>query len=291
MSKSMTGFAKRSFTWQDSRFELEVRTVNHRFLEVHLHLPRYSMELDQKLRRKVETCLHRGKVNLNIRVDGGDLSVDHELDEKRLEKYVTHIRQIEQRYDLEVSKFSAFDLVNLPGVLVEKVEANWPDDLEQALMSNLGSLLLELNEARSREGLELDGEIRNYLAEIDGIRQEIVELRDSFRLDLKSKFESKLKSFEQSVIDEQRLCMELAFIIEKSDVEEELVRLKSHLELAGELLSRSEPTGKEWNFLCQELNREINTIGSKSSQLKVSQLVLQAKSWLEKIREQVQNIE
>lgn len=291
MSKSMTGFAKRSFTWQDSRFELEIRSVNHRFLEAHLHLPKYSMELDQKLRKKIETYLHRGKVNLNIRVDGSDLDVSHEIDKNKLEEYITQIRQVEQQYDLVACQFSALDLVNLPGVLVEKSEDKWSDDLEQMLMSNVESLLVELNDARSREGLELANGIRNYVAQIDQIRQEILSLRDSFGEDFKNKFESKLKSFEQSVVDEQRLNMELAFLIEKSDVEEELVRLKSHLELANDLLCRSDPTGKEWNFLCQELNREINTIGSKSNQLKISQLVLQAKSWLEKIREQVQNIE
>lgn len=291
MPKSMTGFAKRTFSWEDARFELEIRSINHRYLELHLHLPRYSMELDQKIRKKIESKLHRGKVNLNIRSESSSFEINYELDEDRLDDYIKQMRLIEARYELLATGFSAMDLVKLPGVLIEKSELSWPEALEDILNSNLDALLDELNETRLREGLRLASEIEFYLQQIERICDSICRLRESFREESKLKFESKLRSYEQAIIDEQRLHMELAFIVEKSDVEEELVRLKSHLGLARDLLKSDDSTGKDWNFLCQEFNREINTIGSKSNQLEISQLILQAKSWLEKIREQVQNIE
>ena len=157
--------------------------------------------------------------------------------------------------------------------------------------SNLNILFKSLSEARIREGLSLAREIREYLDEIKGICTAVSDLREGFDEQCRKRFEERLQAFDHEKIDNQRLHMELALLIEKSDVEEELVRLKSHLELGYELLNKEGPSGKDWNFLCQEFNREINTIGSKSCQLEVSQLVLQAKSWLEKIREQVQNLE
>ena len=165
------------------------------------------------------------------------------------------------------------------------------EELEIELVKNLNILCESLSDSRNREGASLAREIREYLDRIKEICSDVSAFREGYGEQCKHKFNERLQAFDHEKIDEHRLYMELALLIEKSDVEEELVRLRSHLELGHDLLEKDTPIGKDWNFLCQELNREINTIGSKSAQLEVSQLVLQAKSWLEKIREQVQNLE
>ena len=291
MSKSMTGFAKRTFTWQNSRFDLEIRSINHRYLEMNIQLPKSSMQLDLKIRKMLESWFNRGKIQLNIRADNAGFEVGYEVDHNRLGDYITNLGEIKKSYKLSDSSPSAYEMIKLPGVLVEKVQSQWPEALEDELAKNLNTLFKDLSQARHREGLSLVKEIKEYLGQIKTICSNISSLRENYGDECKQKFEEKLLAFDQEKLDEQRLHMELALLIEKSDVEEELVRLKSHLDLGYELLVKDGPIGKEWNFLCQELNREINTVGSKSSQLEVSQLVLQAKSWLEKIREQVQNLE
>ncbi len=291
MSKSMTGFARRTFTLQDSRFELEVRSVNHRYLEVSIQLPKPSMQLDLKIRKMMETWFKRGKIQLVIKADNPGLQVGYELDHNRLRDYINNLSEITDCYQLRDSCPSAYELIKLPGVLVEKPQSHWSEILEDELEKNLNALFQDLSQARLREGLSLIKEIEQYLTQIKTICSTISSLREAYGDECKQKFEEKLSAFNQEKLDEQRLYIELALLIEKSDVEEELVRLNSHLDLGFELLAKDGPSGKEWNFLCQELNREINTIGSKSSQITVSQQVLKAKSWLEKIREQVQNLE
>ncbi len=287
----MTGFAKGTFTWQNSRFDLEIRSINHRYLEMNIQLPKSSMQLDLKIRKMLESWFNRGKIQLNIRADNAGFEVGYEVDHNRLRDYITNLGEIKESYKLSDSSPSAYEMIKLPGVLVEKVQSQWPAALEDELAKNLNTLFKDLSQARHREGLSLVKEIQEYLGQIKTICSNISSLRENYGDECKQKFEEKLLAFDQEKLDEQRLHMELALLIEKSDVEEELVRLKSHLDLGYELLAKDGPIGKEWNFLCQELNREINTIGSKSSQLEVSQLVLQAKAWLEKIREQVQNLE
>ena len=291
MSKSMTGFATHSFTWQSFRFELEVRSINHRYLEANIQLPKSSMQLDLKIRKLLETWFKRGKIHLNIRAENTVFNVVHEVDHKRLQDYISNLNEIKNSYGLSDSELSAYEMIKLPGVLVENGQAHWPEELEFELEKHLNILFKSLSEARRREGLSLAREIREYLDRIKEICHSVNNLRDGYAEQSRVKFEEKLKAFDLEKIDAQRLHMELALLIDKSDVEEELIRLKSHLELGYDLLDKEIPSGKDWNFLCQEFNREINTIGSKSGQLEVSQLVLEAKSWLEKIREQVQNIE
>ena len=291
MSKSMTGFARHSFAWQDFRFELEVRSINHRYLEINIQLPKSSMQLDLKIRKMLEVWFKRGKINLNIRLSNAVFDVHYEIDHKRLGDYISNLIDIKESYKLSDCAPSAYEILKLPGVLVENTDTQWPEELEIELENNLSILFKNLSEARSREGLSLAREIEEYLNQIQKICEAISSLRSGYAEQCRLKFEEKLQSFDSEKIDEQRLHMELAILIEKSDVEEEIVRLKSHLELGYELLSKDGPSGKDWNFLCQEFNREINTIGSKSGQLEGSQLVLKAKSWLEKIREQVQNLE
>ena len=287
----MTGFARHSFSWQDFRFELEVRSINHRYLEVNIQLPKSSMQLDLKIRKMLEVWFKRGKISLNVRLDNAVFDVHYEIDHKRLGDYITNLVDIKESYKLSDCAPSAYEILKLPGVLVENSDTQWPEELEIELEKNLSILFKNLSEARSREGLSLAREIEEYLNQIQKICEAISSLRSGYAEQCRLKFEEKLQAFDSGKIDEQRLHMELAILIEKSDVEEEIVRLKSHLELGHELLSKDGPSGKDWNFLCQEFNREINTIGSKSGQLEVSQLVLKAKSWLEKIREQVQNLE
>ena len=291
MSQSMTGFARHSFTWHDYRFELEVRSINHRYLDISINLPKSSMQLDMKIRKLLESWFKRGKIQLNIRADNTAFDVSYAVDHKRLSDYMSNLNQIKESHGLHEYTPSAYEMIKLPGVLIDNCQMQWPEELEIELVKNLNILCESLSDSRNREGASLAREIREYLDRIKEICSDVSAFREGYGEQCKHKFNERLQAFDHEKIDEHRLYMELALLIEKSDVEEELVRLRSHLELGHDLLEKDTPIGKDWNFLCQELNREINTIGSKSAQLEVSQLVLQAKSWLEKIREQVQNLE
>ena len=155
MSKSMTGFARHSFSWQDFRFELEVRSINHRYLEVNIQLPKSSMQLDLKIRKMLEVWFKRGKISLNVRLDNAVFDVHYEIDHKRLGDYITNLVDIKESYKLSDCAPSAYEILKLPGVLVENSDTQWPEELEIELEKNLSILFKNLSEARSRECLSL----------------------------------------------------------------------------------------------------------------------------------------
>ncbi len=291
MVKSMTAFARQDHSTDAGELTWEVRSVNHRFLEPHLRLPDDMRGLEPAVRELLARYLSRGKIDLSLRLGGrggsagqsGELRVNKVL----LEQLLKVADQVASRIG-EPAAPHLFDLMSWPGVLEET-----PRDLEtlnSAALELLEQTLAALVEAREREGerlqalllercdklLERVAEVRERMPEVlTGIRERIserlVEVRDQ--------------------LDETRLEQEMALIAQRLDVDEEMDRLESHITEVRDTLNSDEPIGRRLDFLMQELNREANTLSSKSSDAVVTRAAVDMKVWIEQMREQVQNIE
>ena len=284
---SMTAYASAEGASPAGTLSCELRSVNHRYLEISPRLPDELRGFELALRERVSDALSRGKIDLTIRVlpsEGSDdaLQVDA-AQVARLAK--VHRAMAEQFPGLQVS-FT--DLLRLPGVLRHAEVA--PDVMQKALFEVLDRALEVLSSTRFREGDKLADVLRDRLDSIehvvDGVRSRVGEVRDAMRVRL----ETKLAELKQSA-DPGRLEQELVLQISRADVDEELDRLKAHISETRRVLSLQEPVGRRLDFLMQEFNREANTLGSKSVDRRTTNAAVELKVLIEQMREQVQNIE
>jgi len=289
--RSMTGFGRGSARAGETVFTAEIRTLNHRFLEWLIHLPRELTEWEERLRRKLNKALARGRVEVWVSVSGQSWPKMVRVDKQLAASYAQALYDLAQELKVEPRIAPEF-LLTLPEVVqVEEkavdLEAWWPA-CEQALEEALA----QVTAAREREGKALAADLRERVERLkrlkDAMTREAAEVPRLYRDRLKERLAT--IGVEGSV-DEVRLAQEIALFAERADVTEELVRLGSHLEQLTHALSTPGPVGRRLEFLLQEANREVNTIGAKAQGLKLSYLVVECKAELEKLREQVQNIE
>lgn len=286
--KSMTGMGRAEGLVLGMSLRLEIKAINHRFCEISLRSPsRYQM-LEFHIHRRVKERVGRGKIDVFL------------FEEKRPELSALEIKAFQSyhEYLLNVLKtLKLKDEVELADLL-SGVNSWIAKDVDvEALWAELGPLLEkaieDLDGMRLREGQNLAGEFKLMFAHLGKVAAQITAQAITVKVDLEKRFTAKIseKIQELSGVDEQRLHTEVLFLLERMDITEELVRLKSHLEQAEKFLKSTEPVGRKLDFLIQEINREFNTIASKAQNSGISHLVVEAKSELEKIREQVQNIE
>lgn len=292
MVSSMTGFGKASHAFQDSMISIELSSVNHRYLDTSLRIPGEWTALDSILRETVKNFLSRGKVNITIsrkRNNGQNTQLKLDLDVAR--QYLDAANELKELLGSDDS-LNLNTLSQFSGVFGYEEESVDLDDLQAALVTTLEEALGQLNGMRINEGKKLAVELIERLAIIRGLVEQVKE-----RLpEINSIYENRMKNRIQEIcvendVAEDRLAMEVAIMAEKGDVTEELVRLYSHLDHALEMIESKEPVGRKLNFLAQEIQREINTLGSKVRDTDVVRFVLDMKSELEKFREQIQNIE
>ena len=285
--KSMTGMGRARGQFQDAPLRVEVRSINHRFCEVNTRLPGRLQAFDLKIQRLIKSRLNRGKVDVLVFEEKTpDLS---EFEANGFQRYHEFLSHVKASLGLE-SKIELRDL--LPGVnqWIQRdvdVESDW-----SGLESLVGQALTDLQTMREREGDHLKEDIGSRFQTLAKIRDDLEAKAD----DLKSKIETRLKDrlaerFKDVELDEQRLQSEVIFYADRMDVAEELKRLESHLKQAEKLMGLKEPVGRKMDFLLQEFNREFNTIASKSQDDSVAHQIVDAKAELEKIREQIQNVE
>ncbi|MBW2101097.1 MAG: YicC family protein [Deltaproteobacteria bacterium] len=291
--KSMTAYGRGEHEADGMRTVVEVRSVNHRYRDVFLRMPRDYQALEEDLKAQVTSRVHRGRVELSIQVDqdGERVFSRLELNEPLVRAYLTIFRELADRYGVD-NRVGVDTLCQMKDVIVYRPEEV---DLEQAkagCLAALGAALDSFDAMRRREGEAIASDFRkrlnsigHYVEEIEGRVPEIVA---AYRKRLAERVSALLGEAE---VDQARLAQEVAFFAEKSDVSEEIVRLKSHLAQFEDFLSAHGALGRRLEFLIQEMNREINTLGSKSPDPHVSGLVIEMKAELEKLREQVQNVE
>jgi uncharacterized protein (TIGR00255 family) len=292
MIKSMTGYGGAKGTSGKLEISIEVRSVNNRYLDSNIKMPRVFNSLEETFKSIVHDTISRGKVDVYITIDSTKSDdIEIRINRPLVTAYVAALRTIAWENELS-SDIRVADLTRFPDILqAEKREAD--TELMRSDISNiLITALSDFNAMREREGTKLSIDIADRLDEIEKLTQTAEELSPKSALEYRKKLEARISEILQSSnIDEARILTEAAIFADKTAISEELVRLKSHINQLRQLLLSSEPVGRKIDFIVQELNREANTIGSKGNDVEMSKVIVDLKSEIEKIREQAQNIE
>ena len=293
MAQSMTGYGKGENSSKGKEFIVEIKSVNSRYCDMYIKLPRNIIALEEKIRSTVGKRVSRGKLDIFVNfADRSDGSKEVILDKPLASAYIKALEQIRDEYSLK-DDISSSLISRFPDVLcVEKTD----DDMEMlwAMLSNaLDQALSGLSEMREREGRELKIDLLVRGEKVIYLLEEIALRAPNLVTEYKQKLENRINELieNRSMIDEGRLAVEISLFADKCAIDEEIVRLKSHMTQMREILELNEPIGRKLDFLVQEMNREANTIGSKSNDIVITRNMLEIKSEIEKIREQVQNIE
>lgn len=295
MMRSMTGYGVGSYQTEAIVVSVEVRTVNHRFLDVHLRLPKEYAALEPDIHRAVRGSILRGRVDISFSIKArrpADVRIDTEL----AQRYWKAAEQIRSEFQLGDS-LDLSTLISLPGV-VESREVESPkegpgeDSLRQAMLESLRQAIEGVLRMRAQEGEVLRADMSRHLVNIDHNTRQVRLVAPQLPLEYRQRLEERLaRLLPQDGVDPQRLAQEVALLAEKSDIAEELARLESHVDQFAGWMKGGEEVGKKMDFLLQEMQREVNTILSKSANLEVTKYGIAMKADIEKLREQTQNIE
>ena len=293
MIKSMTGYGRNVFVTDSRRYTVEIKTVNHRYNDISIRMPRYLNGLEDKLRSLISTKVSRGKVDAFVNIENLDVnSKNLKIDEQLARAYIDEMRRLIDKYNL-ANDISATSVLKLPDVIVASTEVD-EDEYWEELCSSATEAIDVLNLARIKEGERLKLDISKRL---DIISKNVSAMSDKSAglvEEYKKKLEARLDELNaRDIIDENRIGAELVLFADKSSICEEITRLNSHINSFKNLLNSDDdsPCGKKLDFLLQEMNREVNTIGSKANCINITNIVVDTKNEIENIREQVQNIE
>lgn len=292
MVTSMTGFGRGESKGLGYNFTLEMKSVNHRYLEIMIKTPRNFNIFEDRIRKVIQKTIQRGRLEVYINVKETEekkrlVKVDKEL----ALSYDNSLKELAQTLN-SVYKTDIYRLASLPDVLIVEEEEIDIEALWLILEKGLNEALESLFRMRNDEGIRLSRDLDKRLGVLRKQVEEVGERALHTAKEYSERLQEKLALLlTDSTIDESRLAMEVALFADRASIDEELVRLDSHIGQFEQALLSSEPIGRKLDFLVQELNREINTIGSKANDLVISRIVVEAKSELEKIREQIQNIE
>jgi uncharacterized protein (TIGR00255 family) len=289
----MTGFGRGVAQSEQYKVTVELKSVNNRSLEVAVHAPKLILFLESTIKNQVAQFAERGKVDVFIQLENiGESSQQLKVDKNLACAYVEAISEIQSAAGLP-SKLTVENLLGLPGLFsMEKPEDNL-EDIEAVLLAALAEALSGFAAMRKLEGERLAADLLKRRESVCALVQQIDGLSEQVVQDYQAKLFERINELlgDKVAIDEARLANEVAYFADHACINEELVRLVSHLAQLEELLQKDAAVGRKLDFLMQEINREVNTIGSKANYLQINRLVIEAKSELEKIREQIQNIE
>lgn len=291
--RSMTGFGRGASSDDRYSVSIELKTVNNRFLDINLRMSGELQQLEALVKRTITSGVTRGRVDVNLQYDRKD-EVTFEVNRPVITGFLTAMKEMQDEFGL-AGEPDLNVIARLPNVLVTKKE-ELGEDFAAAVETALGAALDDLEQMRSKEGEMLKAELAGRLDEIErrlpSIEKESGAVAEEYRLRLTKRIGEMLaKSESQIELDQGRLAQEVAFLSDRSDISEEIARLKTHIEHFRTIMGEEKEVGKRLDFLTQELNREANTITSKTNNMTVKENALQIKSEIEKIREQVQNIE
>lgn len=300
MTASMTGYGRGEGQGPNGLVTVEIRSVNHRFCEVVLRMPRSLQALEDRVRRQIQDQIARGRLEVAVSIDRKSAAQGRaaavQIDTELALAYYNHLKELGEK--LGVRGDISLDMISrLPEVLVLTEPESDPEEMWPALAEAVSGALEQLTAMRQREGEALQAELRGRLETLQRLQADLSARAGQLPAQFLERLQRRLAellppgSAGAASLDPGRLEAEAALLAERADVSEELARLASHLEQFGATLQDDGPVGRKLDFLIQELNREINTIGSKAGDLDIARLVLAAKAELEKMREQVQNVE
>ena len=291
MIKSMTGYGKSSTSINSREYQVEIKSVNHKYIDTNIRLPRNLNYLEGDIRKLITSRLKRGKIDItitfeNFSKDGNEIIINTEL----AKMYIDSLKKLANEEQLS-SNIEVTELTKFPDVLVVKNTID-EEQIKSEILTVIEDALNQLIIMRKNEGNKISEDILVKISQIERKNEEILSLStgliDEYVVKLESRIKEILKTEE---VDKSRLMQEVVIYADKCSVEEEVTRLRSHISQLRNLINTDEPTGKKMDFLIQEMNRETNTIGSKANNLEIINKVVDIKTILEDIREQVQNIE
>ena len=291
MIKSMTGYGKSSLSINSREYQVEIKTVNHKYIDVIIKMPRIISYLEEDVRKLVVSRIKRGKVDIQISFenysqDGNDVKINTEL----AQIYIQSLRKLAEAENLS-SNIEVTEITKLPDVLTIKSNLD-ENETKEELLQVVNEAIDKLIQMRKVEGEKISKDILDKIARIEQKNEEIFSLSTGLIEEYVVKLEARVKELlKTEELDISRLMQEVVIYADKCSVEEEVTRLRSHIYQLRYLINSEEPIGKKMDFLIQEMNRETNTIGSKANNLKITNTVVDIKTILEDIREQIQNIE
>jgi len=289
----MTGYGRSAKENKNSQVTVEMKVVNHRFCEISIRMPRQLFFLEDRMKKVISRYVKRGKVDVFLNLNGEgivkrSLAVDWDLFHQYQKIYEQMLESTNSSGTFPVEQLLLHD-----EIITVKESDDLSEEFETMVQSAVEEAAIQLIAMRDREGKELHNDIVQRLSRlteaVEDLRKLAPKVQDEYRDRLMKKVEGFTKSHLD--IDQSRLLTEVAVFADKSDIEEELTRIDSHVKQFLEVLNEANVVGRKLDFLVQELNRETNTIGSKANHLEISQIVVNVKAELEKIREQVQNVE
>lgn len=293
MVRSMTSFGRSSSEEGKKHFfTVEMKSVNSRYLDVNIRMPKSLISLEEEIRKMINNTLNRGKVDVFINLKTySDGNGTPKVDMKLAEGYLNCLREIEEKLGMK-NDISVMQIARFPEVITVVEEEDKIEEILEELKPLIQNSLNMMVVMREVEGNKLKEDILLKISQIEELVKNVEEFADSIPKAFKVKLEERLKELLGNIeIDENRVAMEVCMLADKSTIDEEIIRLNSHISQVRKTLNLNEPIGRKLDFIVQEMNRETNTIGSKSSDIQMTNIVIDIKNILEKIREQVQNIE
>lgn len=290
--KSMTGFGRAKLEKNDRIYNIEIKSVNHKYNDISIKLPRTLSYLEDKIKKTISNNISRGKVDVfitfeNYSNEGKDIIVNKELVKNYMDKFIELANENNLSINIPVT-----EITKLPEVLTLKDNNADEDIIENELLECLNEAINNFVNMREAEGNKIKEDLERRISKIEPQIEKIstysTGLIEEYVVKLNERIKEILKT---NIVDEARLAQEVVIYADKSSVEEEITRLRSHINQFRTMLNEEKPIGKKMDFLIQEMNREINTTGSKSGSLDITNLVIEIKTELEDIREQIQNIE
>lgn len=291
MIKSMTGFGRGKLEVDGREYILEIKSVNHKYSDISIKMPKNFSFVEDEIRKEINKNISRGKIDVNILYLNNGNKQEKVIINKALAKnYINEIRQLINEADVN-SSINIMEIIKLPDVLNIQSEES-EEQITKEIKQVLNIAIEEFLKMREKEGKTIYQDLVNRIDDVNINVEQILRLStgliEEYIVKLKKRIEEILKN---EIIDENRLAQEVVIYADKCSIEEEITRLKSHIQQFKELLDIKEPVGKRLDFLIQEMNREANTIASKSTSIDITNIVVELKTQIENIREQIQNIE
>jgi uncharacterized protein (TIGR00255 family) len=280
----MTGFGKSETKFQRKKLNVEIRSLNSKNIDLNLRVPNRYREIESKIRTKINGELSRGKIDLLIGIDLHDEDKLSSLNHTAIRKYIDELKKISDSSELELLKMA----IKLPeSIKIEK--QNISKEEKKIFFKIIDNAILKLNKYRISEGKSIEKDFKNRINAIYKLVKNVDKLAPKRKEKIRKKIED-LSRQNLNEIDNKRMEQEIFYFIEKLDINEEIVRLKSNLQYFEKIMSEKSPNGKKLTFISQEIGREINTLGSKANDEKLQKIVVEMKDELEKIKEQLLNV-
>ena len=286
MIKSMTGYASESFIINSTKFIVEIKSVNSKILDLNIRFPHFLKAYENDLRKEISNKLQRGKIELNVNSEIGANTDEISINKEIITNYIQQLKQLNHINSDEKDYLKM--AMRLPNAYSSKsIELNNTEI--NNIIDKISIATKNLNDYRAKEGSEMEKDFRNKISVIKKLLGNIEKIEKERISKKRTKLLDEFRRIELE-IDNNRLEQEMIYYLEKYDINEEIIRLKSNILIFEDALHSNEPVGKKLGFICQEIGREINTIGSKANDANLQKLVIEMKDSLEKIKENILNI-